>query len=161
MNKLKIPAALCLLLTVIAGCKKDDTAPTAVKTTDLINEWWVTVKLGDVDELGTHVLFYTYNTSANDDSLWIDDFGSGYGLLKSKVKADLTNLTFSATGVPNDYGSNTVTIANGKVFLNGAKSLTGVVTDSIYMEATFSDDPTDTYIISGVARTRWPDDDSY
>ena len=33
------------------------------------------------------------------------------------------------------------------------------IVDSIYMEASFGDDPGDTFIISGVARSRWAQDD--
>ena len=59
-----------------------------------------------------------------------------------------------------EYYDIRVHIANGKIIPNGGMGKsTGSIVDSIYMEASFGDDPGDTYIISGVARSRWATDD--
>src|SRR5262249_51814806 len=96
--------------------------------------------------------------SANDDSLWIDDLGHSWQF-KVKTKIDYSNLTFSGSGVPNQYYNITVDIADGKILPKAAKSRSGNVTDSLYFKATFSDDPTTTYVISGTARTGFIEDD--
>jgi hypothetical protein len=124
------------------------------------NEWWVTLSSGGTDLIGTHVLFATYNTSQNvSDSLWLDDLGNGYQF-KCKVLADAKIETFSTDSSQNEYYDIRVHIVNGKIMPNGGISKsTGTIVDSIYMEATFTDDPVNTYIISGVARSRWAQDD--
>jgi len=70
------------------------------------------------------------------------------------------DLTFKGTdGIDiSQYNSDAV-ITNGKILIDAAKSKTGNVTDSIYMEVVFASQPDDTYVISGHKRTRWPEDD--
>lgn len=150
-----------LLILVGLSCTKKLEDPGATQTVAMSNEWWVTLKAGGVDQLGAHVLFATYNTSQNvTDSLWLDDLKNGYQF-KCKVLADPKKLSFLTTdSAQNGYYDVRVHIANGKVIPNGGKGKsTGSVVDSIYMEATFGDDPVNTYIISGVARSRWAQDD--
>ena len=147
------------------ACNKNLPNVGGTSTQALANEWWVTYTVGGADVLGIgHVKIATYNSSANNNELWIDDMGNldtSYSF-KVKATADVNNLTFSATNATNinySTGSSypqTVSITNGKVLLNAAHSRTGNVTDSIYMEANISGT---TYVISGYARTRWPEDD--
>jgi len=156
-NVLRISA---ILMLVFLSCTKKLENPGATATVSMSNEWWVTLKVGSTDLLGAHVLFATYNTSHNvSDSLWLDDLGNGYQF-KCKVLADPKNLTFSTDSSQNETYDIRVHIANGKIIPNGGVGYsTGSIVDSIYMEATFSDDPVNTYIISGVARSRWAQDD--
>lgn len=87
-----------------------------------------------------------YNSSFGKDSIWFDDYASesAYGQfwsMKYKVAVNMASKTFSTTAFTNGlsyYNDITVDVANGKIVGN----------DSIYMEVTFSDDPT-TFIISG------------
>lgn len=147
-----------IILILLFSCTKKLENPGATNTVTMSNEWWVTLKVGSDDLLGDHVLFATYNTSGNvSDSLWLDDLGNGY-IFKCKVGADPNNLTFSTDSSDNEYDVYRVHIANGKIYKKGGISKTGLVTDSIYMEANFAGDPT-TYIISGTARTEWAADD--
>ena len=159
MNRVFSIAVFIMLVSL--SCTKKLENPGATQTVSMSNEWWVTLKIGGNDLLGTHVLFATYNTSQNvSDSLWLDDLKNGYQF-KCKVLADPKNLTFLTTdSAQNEYYDVRVHIANGKIIPNGGlgKS-TGSIVDSIYMEATFGDDPVNTYIISGVARSRWAQDD--
>jgi hypothetical protein len=155
-----------ILLVLLSACAKtnkvDGLTPNA--SVSMSDEWWVTLQAGGVDLIGTHIHLSTYNTTNNADSLWVDDLGNGYGM-KCTVKRDLKSLTFSTTNSRDEYedvyGNDDVgiSIANGKIIPGGGKSKTGVITDSIYMEAIFTDDPTTTYIISGTGRTRWLADD--
>ncbi len=158
MNRIFGIFAFMILFSI--SCTKKLENPGATNTVAMSNEWWVTLTLGGNDLLGEHVLFSTYNTSQNTaDSLWLDDLGLGYQF-KCKVLANPMALTFSTDSSQNQYYDIRVHIANGKIIANGGvgKS-TGSIVDSIYMEASFGDDPGDTFIISGVARSRWAQDD--
>ncbi len=77
MNKILGIFALIILFSM--SCTKKLESPGATATVAMSNEWWVTLTLGGVDQLGKHVLFSTYNTSQNvSDSRWLDDLGNGY-----------------------------------------------------------------------------------
>lgn len=156
-----------LIIAGLTSCKKTnlpDPGKTAVQ--NLANEWWVMLTSGGSDIYGLgHFKIATYNSAANSNLLWVDDFQNGYGF-KVKALADPANLTFAAKDSANLYYDpahpgnypQTVTITGGKVFPNQGRSKTGNVTDSIYMQITFAGDPTN-YVISGTARTRWAEDD--
>lgn len=158
MNKMYRISAIVLMLFL--SCTKKLENPGATNNVAMANEWWVTLMLDGNDLLGAHVLFSTYNMSQNvADSLWLDDNQNGY-VFKCKVLADPKNLTFATDSAQNEYYDVKVHIANGKIIPNGGKGkTTGSIVDSIYMEASFGDDPGDTFIISGVARSRWAQDD--
>jgi Lipid-binding putative hydrolase len=152
--------ALFALSFVFSSCKKTfEVGQTA--TVNASNGWWVTWTLGGVDVYGVGYAFIsTYNTSENKtDSMWVDDLGDIWDF-KGKVALDYANLTFSNPLSENvDYPSE-ATITNGKIIPKGGHSKTGVVTDSIYMEIKYSDDdPANTWVISGTARTGFIDDD--
>jgi hypothetical protein len=134
------------------ACSKDlpDAGGTAAKA--VANEWWV--KVNDTSDV---FRIYTYNTSLSPDSIWIDDLENWYGF-KAKARVDVSGLTFSAQNASNEYSPATMTITNGKILRNAGISKAGNVTDSIYLEATFSD-TTAKFKIAGVARTRWDNDD--
>ena len=100
----------------------------------------------------------TYNTSANDDSIWVDDLLNSWQF-KCKAAINYQNLTFSTTNATNEYYPITVNITNGKILLKSGTSKSGVKTDSIYMQVNFSDDAANTYVISGTARTGFIEDD--
>lgn len=158
---------MCLVLT--SACDKrnlpDKGATYAEKVS---NEWWVTVtpQLGPNNDV---FKISTYNTSMNQDSIFIDDLENIWPF-KCKAKIDLANMTFTTNtqslydikvpgSSPAQYYRPTVTIANGKILPNAAKSLSGNTTDSIYMEIEFSDDPGTKYVIAGSARTRFSEDE--
>jgi hypothetical protein len=159
MNRI-LKATGIIILLFSFSCTKKLENPGATNTVSMSNEWWVTLSLGGVDQIGQPVLFSTYNTSQNvSDSLWLDDLTNGYQF-KVKVLADPKNLTFSVDSAQNETYDIRVHIANGKIIPNGGHGKsTGSIVDSIYMEASFGDDPGDTWIISGVARSRWAQDD--
>ena len=148
-----------IAVTILSiSCKKDlkpgDTA--AVKAA---NGWWVTFTKDGADVYGLGTFFInTYNTSANDDSLWIDDLGHSWQF-KCKTKINYNDLSFSSTNVQNQYYNITVDIADGKILPKAGRSRSGNATDSIYFKTTFSDDPANTYVISGTARTGFVEDD--
>ena len=153
---------LAILIVFSFSCTKKLENPGATNTVAMSNEWWVTLATGGVVQYGgAHLLFSTYNTSQNvADSLWLDDLGNVWNF-KIKVLANPTNLTFLTTdSAQNEYYDIRVKISNGKIIPKGGVGYTtGSIVDSIYMEAVFGDDPTNTYVISGVARSRWAQDD--
>lgn len=155
----KLSIASILILSFLSSCKKDLPDQGATAAVSMANEWWCTLTVDGEDIYGIgHFLLSTYNTAANNDSIWVDDSGNAWNF-KCKAKADYSNLTFSTTDAANEYYNITVNLSNGKILPGVGVSKTGNVTDSIYMEAQFSDDPTTPYVISGHARTKWRDDD--
>ncbi len=144
-------------ILIFSSCQKvkDAGATSAVK---IANEWWVTLSLDGNDIIGKPIRIATYNTSANDSTIWIDDYQNGWQV-KFKSKVDYNNLTFSADAAPNEYYNITVTQTDGKIFPKLGHSRSGNVADSIHMKLEFSDDPGNIYEMNGVERTRFPQDD--
>lgn len=160
MRKLLCASGI-LAIILLGACKKSTYNPGTTATVNAAGGWWVTFTQGGVDVYGLGTFFLTtYNDAANDpDSLWVDDLTHSWGF-KCKAGLNYKNLTFTATNAINDYQNDSVNIANGKVLPKAGRSKAGNPTDSIYMEATFSDDPThSTYIISGTERTGFIEDD--
>lgn len=151
-------AAALLIILIIQSCQKtkDAGATSAVK---VANEWWVTLTLDGNDVYGIgHFKIATYNTAANDNTIWIDDYKNGWGV-KFKAQADYTNLTFSASAAQNEYYNITVNETDGKILSKMGHSKSGVLADSIHMKVEFSDDPGTVYEMNGVERTKFPQDD--
>ncbi len=159
MRKILFIGFVALVSIYSVSCKK--TLPDAGRTSlvKMANGWWVNYTLNGVSQTSSPTFFSTYNVSENTtDSMWFDDLGHFWDF-KGKVKADYVNQTFSGTGVVNQYYTSTADIANGKIITRGGHSRAGNITDSIYAEIQFSDDPGNTYILSGTARTGFIEDD--
>jgi hypothetical protein len=135
-------------------------------TVKMANGWWVNISLPGLGNLTpTPTFFATYNTAANTtDSMWIDDLGNGYGF-KNTVAINYTALTFSVANSLNYYidgngdTATLVTVLNGKILPKAGHSRAGNIADSIYFQVKFSDDATDTFTITGTARTGFDEDD--
>jgi hypothetical protein len=164
MKKIFLVAGLGIL--ILSSCQKvkDAGATSAVK---VANEWWVTLdSVGIADYFGIgHIRIATYNTSANNNDIFVDDYQAGYGV-KARATVDYSNLTFSSIPLAsNEYftpGSpfaETVHITEGKIFPKGGHSRLGNVADSITMKLEFSDSPGFIFEMNGVERTRFPGDD--
>ena len=100
----KIILIVSLGIFVLTSCQKvkDAGATSAVK---VANEWWVTLdSVGIPDYYGIgHARILTYNTSSNDNNIWVDDNKQTYGF-KIKAAVDYTNLTFVSTPLAdNEY----------------------------------------------------------
>jgi hypothetical protein len=157
MKRIFVIIAGVMLVTISSCSKKPDTGGTSAQK--VANEWWVTFTVGGVDvyNLG-YTPLVTFNTSANNGDIWIDDEENTYEY-KVKAQVDYSALTFKAAAATNEYGNWKATITDGKILLNAAKSKTGNVTDSINFKVIFSDDPGTTYTVAGHARTRFSEDD--
>ena len=163
----KINYIIVVMILAFKLCKKNCLQLVEHAAQNIANEWWVTLTLNgtDIYNLG-HKKLSTYNTSANDNTIWVDDLKNTYGF-KVKANADLKSLTFNGTKSSNLYYDpahpanfpNTVDISEGKVLLKQGHSRSGNIVDSIYMKIIFSDDPSSTYVISGHSRTGFVEDE--
>lgn len=129
-------------------------------TAKYAGEWYIDVSEANGDLLEEHVLHSTYNTAANDNTMWIDDKHIYYEL-KSKVIMNLENGTFSSKDAANviDNKGTFVTITEGKIIHNGGKTKGGHVVDSIAFKAEFSYDPGVIINFNGVKRTGFLEDE--
>jgi hypothetical protein len=179
-----IPLVSCEMLDGLDDQKDPEIDKTA--TYPMNGEWWVTYRLDDgsgnlvdagivwgIGELG-HFKALTYNTVENvSNKLWITDvdglsYDASGNFWSYRVVTDLnlssksfdvdtaTNAAYDSHGDPYDIQ---VTVKNGKVILGGGLSRTGVVTDSIYYELEFSDDPGNIYYVGGHRRTGFYEDE--
>ena len=171
MKKIILIVSLGIFTLISCQKVKDPGATSAVK---VANEWWVTLdSVGIADYYGIgHIKIATYNTSANDNNIWIDDYQSLSQFLplsfKVKSTVDYSALTFSSVPLannayfdPNDPTASpeTVNITEGKIFPKLGHSKSGNIADSIHVRIEFSNDPGTMYEINGVERTRFPEDD--
>ena len=178
---------LTIVITAIAfsSCqKKPDVGGTT--TQKFANEWWVQLyepsgSLPSWWPSSYYAHIATYNTSANDNTFWIDDFPTiatnpapahwtgNVWAFKFKATANTGNLTFTANQAASDLVGTSnnnpvqykikVNVTEGKILENTGHSKTGVLTDSIYMKIEFSDDPGTIYTMRGHARTKFAEDD--
>ena len=147
------------LITIFAGCsKKPDIENTA--TVKMAGDWWVESFVNGVHDIDFERV-YTFNTSdPNSSQIWFDDLKHTWWF-KGKMDIDYSTLSFKPkTGIPNLYATGeTIDIIEGKVIPGGGHSKTGVVVDSIYLKAKFSDDPGHTWEFKGHQRTGFFEDE--
>lgn len=128
----------------------------------LAGNWVVTVNAVDAngkviytDPLGLgSIQINTYNTAANDDSMWVDD-GGNFWNFKFKVPANPSSRTFACdSSFYDSKHSGKAVITNGKVLENAGKNLHGMPCDSIVFDIAFSDDTNKlVYRVSGTKYT--------
>ncbi len=152
----KIIFASIIVAFVFSSCSKNLPDVGGTSAQRVANEWWCRLFVGNTDVGGGFHKVSTYNTSADADSIWVDD--PSLYQFKVKAKANYSALTFVTSQANNEYYTVKVDL-NGKVLLNAGHSKSGKLTDSIYMEAKFTDDPGTTYILRGTARTKYSEDD--
>jgi hypothetical protein len=164
MNKLKINSIKVLfalfLLTSFSSCDEGgDPDPGMTNTGQYAGDWFISAKDSDGADVFEHALHSTYNTSANDNTMWIDDHENGY-YIKCKITINEDG-SFTATNSENllDPGT-TVTITQGKIEKNAALSQGGHTVDKISFRAHFSYDAAGYDIIyDGHKRTGFLEDE--
>lgn len=161
MKKIKqyIKSILATLVVIISFTACDEVGETTTGGTsakNLAGEWFIDASdaTGKVSE---HELFSTYNSAANNNTLWLDDQKS-FKKFKIKVTFEKDG-SFSAVGAANEYGSTTVTITNGKVEKESAISKGGHKVDKISFKAEFSNEPGILYAYEGSKRTGFSEDE--
>jgi hypothetical protein len=160
MKKLSIIAFIFLTIpSLFLSCsKKPDVEYTS--TFKMAGDWYVESFVNGMHKYDFAEV-YTFNTSdPNSGQLWFDDLENTW-FFKGKFDIDYASLSFKPkTGIPNLYASGeTIDIVEGKVIPNGGHSKTGVVVDSIYLKAQFSDDPGNTWEFKGHQRTGFFEDE--
>jgi hypothetical protein len=145
MNKLKNKLTLAffglLVLVSFSSCDEGgDPNPGGTTVEKYAGDWWITGTDSDGDVQFEHIKHTTFNTAANDNTMWIDDYTDGY-YLKCKVTVNLADGTFSATDAENLNDPGTfVTITNGKIEKGAGLSQAGHVVDKISFTAHFDYD---------------------
>ncbi len=150
------------MVTIVSvACRKEkDTDAGGTATQALAGAWWVQIKVDNVPVVADYFKVLTYNTAENSATkMWLDDQENIWPF-KFKMDVDPAGKTFSAASATSEYTNITIKLANGKILDKVTKGpVSQKVTDSIYFEAEFSDDPGTTYQFTGYRRTGWPEDD--
>lgn len=150
-----------LILTSFSSCDEGGDPNIGGTTTgDYAGDWFINLTDSNGDAVTEHALHSTYNTSANDNTMWIDDAKHGY-VIKCKITIDTKTGTFTATSAENvlDPGT-TVTITNGKIEKGAALSKGGHKVDKISFTAHFSYDAAGYDILyDGHKRTGFKEDE--
>jgi dipeptidyl aminopeptidase/acylaminoacyl peptidase len=154
----KLILILSMGIFLLSSCQKEKEAG-ATAAVKVANEWWVQLTLDGDDVYGLgHFKMATYNTSGNDNNIWVDDYENGWQF-KIKTPINYDSLTFSTNAAQSEYYNITVNLTEGKILPKLGHSKSGNIADSIHMKVEFSDDPGTIYEINGVERTRFPEDD--
>ena len=152
---------MLILAVFFVSCRKEkDTDAGGTNTQAMAGEWWIELKVNNTLATPGYHKILTYNTAENlATKMWIDDHEDLWPF-KFKIDVDPAAKTFSAANATSTYTNITVKLANGKILQKATKGpASKAVTDSIYFEAEFSDDPGTTYQFTGYKRTGWPEDD--
>jgi len=175
---------LTLLVVGLAACQEKYETE-LIPGNELAGEWFAETLTGGV-VVGGHERVMTYTTAAADgNQIWFDDQGHIWPV-KAKIDANAGGNSFAGIGdnieapiysydtmdiirdenvdpidsvEQNFVGYETITVVEGKIIPDGGRSKTGVVVDSIYIKAIFSDDPGTEYEITGHRRTGFVEDD--
>lgn len=108
------------------------------------------------------------NTTSNDaDKCWVrvgTVTAAGKHNINGKLSCDVKALIFSGSNIENLAGniassSETFTLTDGKLELNGIKAPSGTTADKISFTYTTTKDPEVTYLVEGWRYTGWPEDD--
>jgi len=161
--KLRYIFILFAMVVAFSSCDPNDTikpynveyGPIGDK---LPGEWYVTYNVAGADQDG-YSKIVTYNGADNSSSMmWIDDLKNFWGM-KAYITCNPEANTFSATAADELYFGITVNITDGKVIPGAGRTAAGNVTDSIYMKVEYSDDPGKIYVVSGIRRTGFLEDE--
>ena len=159
-NKLTIAFFGLLVLMSFSSCDKGgEPNPGGTTVGKFAGDWFISLTDSDGASVVEHALHSTYNTSANDNTMWIDDYENGY-FIKCKVTVNLADGTFTATNSENLLDGSFVTITNGKIEKGAALSQAGHVVDKITFTAHFDYDADGYNIIyDGHKRTGFLEDE--
>lgn len=164
MNKLKnkILIASLAIFTIVTFSSCDEGGDPDVGGTSMeafAGDWFIKGDDSNGDHVFDYALHTTYNTSANDNTMWIDDQENGYWI-KCKVTVNTADGTFTATDAENLLDGSFVTITDGKIEKNAATSLGGHTVDKISFRAHFDyDAPGYDILYEGHKRTGFLEDE--
>jgi hypothetical protein len=164
MKQIKLMFILVALVAFASSCQEEYEAE-MIPGHELAGEWYVTYTIGGVDvyNFGYSTIMTNNTAAADGKQIWVSDLGHFWDY-KAKVNADPANASFGQTDSLDNaeelgYPIKLI-VKSGKVFTDGGKSKTGVVTDSISFVIGFGDDaPGTEYTASGHRRTGFVEDD--
>lgn len=155
-------ALLIMALTFTSCDEVEDAEPGGTSVEAMSGDWWIVGLFpdGTVAYGGDYEQWSTYNTAADNGGMWLDDFGHFFEL-KSKVTANVSNLTFSGeTDAEEVITGGTVTVTNGIIRENAFTTASNTVVNTIEFEAEFSWDPGTAYKFVGHKRTGFAEDEN-
>ncbi|HSD06446.1 lipid-binding protein [Flavobacterium sp.] len=176
-NIIKILIGILISVSFASCDAGGDPEAGGTTTENFAGDWWINVNVkSGATVVNKSIKFSTYNTSANDNTMFIDDNGLSQTstvpvnpiseVLKSKFTINLTDGTFSSDpNTPNlrkastasTYG--TVTITNGKIEKMAGTSKGGHTVDKISFTVEFSNQPGVKYNYTGTKRTGFKEDE--
>lgn len=165
-NLIKVLFGIFLITSFTSCDEGGDPDPGMTNTGYFAGDWYITLRDSNGDPIpgvDDNILHQTYNTAANDNTMWIDDLHHGY-YIKSKFFINTENGSFFANNSLNiedgGDGDTTVTITEGQITPNGAVSRGGHAVDRIHFRVHYSYDP-DGYdiIYEGHRRTGFFEDE--
>lgn len=164
-NLIKVLFGIFLITSFSACDEGGEPEIGQTNTVQWAGDWYITLRDSNGDAIpgvDDNALHQTYNTAANDNTMWISDDQHGY-YVKCKVVIDAAG-NFSATDVTNfdDGGTNdtTVTITDGRIIKGGGTSRGGHIVDKITFRAHFSyDAPGYDILYEGHKRTGFFEDE--
>lgn len=139
LNITRVLVAMLVLTSFVACDEVGDTDSGGTSVEAMAGDWFVNVTDSDGHVIVEHALHSTYNTAANDNTMWIDDHENGY-VIKCKVTVDTKTGTFNATSAENVLDGSKVTITDGKIEKGAATSKGGHKVDKISFRAHFDYD---------------------
>lgn len=162
-NIIKILCGIIISILFASCDAGGDPVAGGTTTQDYAGDWFINVKVEGVSKF---IRFSTYNTSANDNTMFIDDNGLSQTkptsqFLKAKYSINMGNGDFASdANVPNLRQTNqTVTITNGKIEKMGGISRGGHTVDKISFTVEYSNEPGVKYDYVGTKRTGFKEDE--
>jgi len=164
MKRYIFKIAVITVMILFSSCDmKDEFEQINSNVVEAAGEWWVNYSTEGYESGYTKML--TFNTADdNGDEIWISD-ENNFWVFKVKCPVNIDNLTFAGTdlvsaalwqGEPYDIKIN---ISNGKIIEAVSLQPSGAITDSIYFEIEFEDDPGTIYQASGFRKTGFLEDE--
>jgi hypothetical protein len=136
----------------------DDPDVGGTATQAVAGEWYTTFNVSG-DSGGDYYLITTSNTAANSVNEFLIHDGAHTWDYRVKCPLNLDAKTFGGAGLQNLAYDITVNITNGQILPGVATTTGGNVTDSIYFQIEFSDDPGVIYEAAGYRRTGFLEDE--
>jgi len=162
-HKLFFGALFFIVLTYTSCDEVEDINIEGTSVESMSGDWWIVALQSDGTTPaynGDYVRFTTYNTAANDGTMWIDDNGNFFEI-KTKVNTDVNKLSFSGNKDADEVLTNSkITISNGKIVKNAYTTKSNTEVDEISFEVEISWDPGKVYKFKGHKRTGFTEDEN-
>lgn len=158
MNKILLYIFGILLITTVSCIKEPEVWDSS--TVDFAGDWWA--EHSDATHNYGMKGIMSYNTASDNGSeIWLTD-NKHFWDYKVKCPVNKADLTFGGVDLVNAVPNYAIkiTIKDGKILKNAARSKSGVQVDSIYYKISFSDAsaPDTFYEVKGLRKTGFAED---